>query len=232
MTSVENRHGIGSLQESSLHAALKAWYTQPGDCLETPVGGFIVDIRRGELLIEIQTRNFSALKGKLIRLLGTHPLRLAHPIPQEKWIVRVAADGQTQISRRKSPKRGRPEQLFTELVRIAPLLTHPNLSVEVLFTREEEIWRDDGRGSWRRNGWSISERRLLEVVDRRLLTVPDDYRAFLPSGLPQPFTMRDLSLALGLLPSLAGKMIYCLRAMEVVALAGKRGRARMYLLKE
>ena len=39
--------GIGTLQESQLHAALKAWYSGPGDRLETRLDGYVVDILRG-----------------------------------------------------------------------------------------------------------------------------------------------------------------------------------------
>ena len=45
---------IGSLHEKSLHAALKAWCLQPGDHTEVPVDGYIIDIVRGDLLIEVQ----------------------------------------------------------------------------------------------------------------------------------------------------------------------------------
>ena len=48
---------IGTLNEKSLHAALKEWYAKPEDLIEVPVDGFTVDIVRGDLLIEIQTRN-------------------------------------------------------------------------------------------------------------------------------------------------------------------------------
>jgi hypothetical protein len=221
--------GIGLLQEKSLHAALKAWYAREGDRLEVPVDGFVVDIVRGEQLIEIQTRNFSALKAKLARLTAGHPVHLVYPVAREKWIVRLAADGEKVLNRRKSPRRGSVEHLFTELVRIPALVAHPNFTLEVLLTQEEELWRDDGRGSWRRKGWSISDRRLLGVVDTVLLSSPDDFRALLPPALPQPFTARDLARALGRPPYLAGKMAYCLRAMGIIEVAGRRGQAHLYL---
>jgi hypothetical protein len=56
---------IGTLNEKPLHAALKVWYALPGDRLEVSVGGFIADIVRGDLLIEIQTRHLAAMKRKL-----------------------------------------------------------------------------------------------------------------------------------------------------------------------
>jgi hypothetical protein len=81
---------IGTLNEKPLHEALKRWYAQPGDIFEAPVDGFVVDIVRGDLLIEIQTRNFSAIKRKLEQLLISHSVRLVYPIPSEKWITAEA----------------------------------------------------------------------------------------------------------------------------------------------
>ena len=107
---------IGTLRETSLHAALKAWYARPGDEVEASVESYQIDLRRGPQLIEIQTRNFAALKHKLTRLVERHPVRLVHPIAQEKWIVRLKRDGVAPVSRRKSPRRGRVESLFIELV--------------------------------------------------------------------------------------------------------------------
>lgn len=220
--------GIGTLGENSLHAALKAWYAQPGDQIEVKVDGYFIDVVRGEQLIEIQTRNFSALKTKLHRLVEHHPVRLVHPIAAEKWIVRLPAQGEAPLSRRRSPRRGRLEHLFLELVRIPQLIAHPNFTLEILLTREEEIRREDGKGSWRRKGASIEDRRLLEVLNSVTLQTPDDFRVFLPAGLPQPFTTRQLAAQLRLPLYLAGKMLYCLKQMEVVRPVGMQGRAILY----
>ena len=80
------------LGESSLHASLIAWYARPGDLFEVPIDGYLIDILRGELLIEVQTRHFTALKSKLIQLLPDHHIRLVYPLPIDKWIVRWPAD--------------------------------------------------------------------------------------------------------------------------------------------
>jgi hypothetical protein len=218
-------NGIGTLGETSLHAALKSWYARPGDLLEVPVDGFVIDVVRGPLLIEVQTTNFGAIKGKLIALTDRHPVRVVHPIAYEKWIVRMTADGEETLGRRKSPKRGQPVDLFDELVRFPHLVRRPGFSIEVLMTQEEEIRWNDGRGSWRRRGWSIHNRRLLDVVDRILLSSPAEYAELLPPSLPLPFTNRDLARALGVRRRLAQRMTYCLRKMGVVAVVGKRGNA-------
>ncbi len=69
-------NGIGSLNESSLHRDVKAWYAQPGDLLEAQVDGYVIDLVRGDLLVEVQTGSFASIRGKLGDLLTDHPVRL------------------------------------------------------------------------------------------------------------------------------------------------------------
>lgn len=216
------------MQESSLHAALKNLYTREGDRQEVAVDGYFIDVVSGDVLIEIQTGNFTHLRPKLVNLLDRHPVLVIYPIAVEKWIVRLPAQGDTPIDRRKSPRRGRMEYVFRELVRIPEMIAHPNFALEVLLTREEEFRRDDGRGSWRRKGWSIADRRLLDVVDRMRLRAPRDFQVFLPETLDQPFTARQLGRSLSLPGYLAGKAAYCLRQMGLIEQTGKRGRAYLY----
>jgi hypothetical protein len=140
--------------------------------------------------------------------------------------------GETQLSRRKSPRRGRLEHIFVELVRIPDLLKHPNFSLEVLLIREEEIRRVDGKGSWRRNGVSIANRRLLEVVGRQLFTSPSDLRILLPPDLELPFTNHHLAGKLAIPRNLATRMTYCLRAMGILKIAGKHNHSYLYTLSE
>lgn len=214
--------------ERSLHSALKERYYRAGDLLETQVDGFHIDIIRNNLLIEIQTANFSSQKRKLCTLIEKHPIRLVYPIALDKWIVRLAADGVTQLGRRKSPKRGSLFQLFVELVSIPDLIKHPNFSIEVLLIREEEIRLDDGQGSWRRKGWSIVDRRFLEVVSKQIFKKPSDFLTFIPSGLPDPFTTSDLAKNIYQARWLAQKMAYCLRNMGAIEVVGKNGKSLLY----
>jgi len=221
---------IGTLGEKSLHAALKEWAAQPGDRFEVTVDGFVIDVVRGETLLEIQTRHLYAMKRKLARLLPAHPVRILHPIAREKWIVRETAVGQP-ISRRKSPKRGQPGDAFQELVRLTDWLLHPNLTIELLLTQEEEVWRDDGQGSWRRKGWSLHDHRLLAVVGGVTLAQRADFLALLPPDLPDPFTNRQLAERLRCRPALAQKVTYTLRHIQALAVVGKEGRSQLHSLQ-
>src|SRR6185503_16669648 len=82
---------IGTLNEGPLHAALRARRLQPGDEVEIALDGYVVDIRRGDLVIEVQTANFSRMARKMRELVSRHKVRLIYPIPRELWILKPAA---------------------------------------------------------------------------------------------------------------------------------------------
>ncbi|MBN1867913.1 hypothetical protein JW916_11535 [Candidatus Sumerlaeota bacterium] len=228
-TNAESRRRFATLNEKPLHAALKAWYAGPEDRTEVHVDGSLVDIVRASdgLLVEIQTRNLAAIRRKLTRLLARHRVRLVHPVAIEKWIVRTDGEGAV-LGRRKSPKRGRVEDAFTELVHVPRLLVHPNFSFEVVLIREEEVRRHQPGRVWRRKGWTTCERRLIEVVGRRAFETPAQLAGTLPDGLPDPFTTRDLAALLEIRLALAQKMTYCLREMDAISVSGKKGNAVLY----
>ena len=215
--------------ESSLHEAIKDWYSHPGDLFEQWVDGYVVDLVRDGLLIEIQTSNFSAIKDKIINLVAKHNLRLVLPIAKQKWIIKLDSGDREILSRWKSPKKGRIENVFDELVYLPKLIKDSNFSLDVLLIHSEEVLIDDGLGSWRRRKWSVHDRHLLKVVDNVLFNYPLDFLTLLPENLPVPFTVAELAKELRLKPSLAQKMVYCLRKMDVIKFTGKRGKAFSYI---
>jgi hypothetical protein len=215
------------MTEYSLHSEIKDWYKIPGDEPEAKVEDFIIDILRGKLLIEIQTGNFSAVKKKLGKLLLNNQVRLVYPIAKLKWIVYVSREGEV-VRRRKSPKKGKLIDLFYELVRTSSLIKDRNFSVEVLLIEEEEIRCNDGRGSWRRKGVSIKDKKLLTVFDRIVFENSHDFLEFLPKELDWHFTNKLLALKLGISIGLAQKISYCLRKMGVISIADKKRNELMF----
>jgi hypothetical protein len=219
---------IGTLREKPLHASLKRWYARTGDRVEVPVDGFVIDLVREDLLIEVQTRGFSSMKQKITTLLDLgHRVRIVHPIPIDKWLVKVDADGAV-LSRRRSPRHGNPTDVFAELVSFPNLLADPHLEIDVILTNEEEYRRHTPDRSWRRKGWTIEERRLIDVVETLLISNTDDLTALLPTGLPDPFTTADLATKLGRPRRAAQQMAYCLRIADVIVAVGKSSNAVEY----
>jgi hypothetical protein len=219
---------IGSLNEKSLHAALKAWCLQPGDLTEVPVDGYIIDIVRGDLLMEVQTRNFSAIKAKLLTLTAQYPVRLIYPITQQKWIVRLPTNGRETQCRRKSPKQGTLFHVFDELASFPELLINPNFSLHIVLIHEEELRCFDSRCGWRRKGWVTHERRLLRVMKEHFFENPEGMEFLIPTNLSGTFTTADLASALNTSRRLAQRMAYCLNRMNLFTRVGKRGNAIVY----
>lgn len=220
--------GIGQLRESSLHAALKDHFVQDGDLVEHEIEGYVIDIVRGDTLIEIQTSTFHALRKKLPALLETYQIQLIYPVAVNKWIVRLDEATGEVLNRRKSPRKGRPEDVFAELRAFPWLAVHPSLTLCIALTDQDEIQVNDGKGSWRRKGWSITDRRLLSVNTVDEYYTLSDYQRFIPAELPDPFTVKELASSLRLRDRLAGRMAYCLREMDAIYQVGKRGKAYLY----
>jgi len=185
----ETATGIGVLREGPLHAAVKALLAGPGDRLEVPVGRFVIDLVRADgELVEVQTGGFGALGKKLDELLDEHRVRVVHPVAAERRIVRVDEHGQV-LGARRSQKRATAVAVFDKLVAFPSLLTHPNLTIEVLLLREDHIRRPEPTTTRRRTR-DPGERRLVEVLDWVALRMPDDILAALPALPREPFSTR------------------------------------------
>jgi hypothetical protein len=219
---------IGILREKPLHAALKEWCRQPGDLVEHPVDGFVIDVVRGDLLIEIQTNGFAGMKRKIATLVaGGHPIRIVHPIAVDRTIVKIEDDG-TIVGRRLSPKHGAAIDIFSQLVSFPDLVVDFDLEIVVVLTVEDEYRVHSPGRAWRRKGWIVEERRLKGVVGSLTLASGSDLLALLPANLSEPFTTSDLAASLGRRMRVAQQMAYCLRETGLIEKSGKRGNAIEY----
>ncbi|MET0770089.1 MAG: hypothetical protein ABW081_09255 [Solirubrobacteraceae bacterium] len=220
---------IGVLGEGPLHAAVKALLAEPGDRLEVPVGRFVIDLVRADgELVEVQTGGFGALGAKLDALLDEHRMRIVYPVAAERRIVRVDEHGEV-LGARRSPKRATAVAVFDKLVSFPSLLTHPNLTIEVLLLSEDHI-RGPAPTTTRRRTRDPGQRRLVDVLDRVTLRTTGDILAVLPALPPEPFSTSELATVLGCGTVLAQRTVYCLRAIGIVQPAGKRGRAPLHAL--
>jgi hypothetical protein len=215
---------IGTLNEGALHAQLKDWYRRRDDRIEQLVDGFVVDLIRGELLVEIQTGGFAPLRRKLELLTGRHRVRLVAPVPLVRTIIRLSDEGEP-LSARRSPRRGRIEDIFNRLVSIPSLLCRPHFELDLLLTHQDELRVYRQGQAFRRHGWVVAGRRLVSVEQCLRIACPDDAARLLPPSLPELFDTAQLAEAAGLERRLAQQMAYCLRAIGVLETAGKRGNA-------
>jgi hypothetical protein len=215
------------MREGPLHAAVKALLAEPGDRFEVPVGRFVIDLVRvdGEL-VEVQTGGFGALGAKLDVLLDEHRVRIVHPVAAERRIVRIDEHGEV-ISVRRSPRRATAVEVFDKLVAFPSLLSHPHLTLEILLLREDHV-RAARPVTSRRRTRDPGERRLVDVLDRVELRSPRDVLHALPKLPREPFTTRELASLLACGTLLAQRTAYCLRMIDLIEPAGKRGRTPLH----
>jgi hypothetical protein len=125
----------------------------------------VIDVVRADgELVEVQTGGFGALGAKLDALLDLHRMRIVHPIAAIRRIVRVNEQGEV-MSTRRSAKRGSVVEVFDKLTAFPSLLTHPNLTIEVLLLDEDHVRRARPVTARRRTR-DPDERRLRAVVSR------------------------------------------------------------------
>ncbi|MFX0024339.1 MAG: hypothetical protein ACFE9S_18620 [Candidatus Hermodarchaeota archaeon] len=219
---------IGKLNETTFHTDLIWLYSESNDQLEKKVGNYIVDIVRDDLLIEIQTKNFSNIRSKIETLMQKNKVKLVHPIIQDKWIINLDTQLNKIIRRRLSPLHCSYINVFEELIRIPKMISHPNFSIEILLVQIEEIREKSDRGSWRRKGWTIYDKKLFRVIESKKFHNPIDFLYFIPRNISIPFTNKELAEKLKKPLRLAQKVSYCLRKMDMLKIVGKNGNALLF----
>ncbi len=128
---MNDNNGIGSLNEHALHLALKKYLDPDESHHEIPVGGFVADIKDGDRIIEIETRSFSNLRKKLPILLKDHHVTVVFPIAENSSFVILDEDGKSGTVR-KSTKKGRPSDIFGELLKVTGFIGHPRLTFTII----------------------------------------------------------------------------------------------------
>ena len=199
-------------------------YSKPGDEFEVPLGRFVIDIRRPDLLVEIQTGSFGAMGKKLDHLLPDHQMLLVYPIAVESYLVRP--DAKTK----KSPKKSSVYGLFNELVSIPTLLDHPNLTLDVVLVSVNKVQVEDPKARRGRGGWRTSDRVLREVLGTHRFETAEDLLSLLPENLPPVFTTADMAEAGSFKRDVAQQMAYCFRALGFFTEQGRTKAGYNYTL--
>ena len=118
--------------------------------------------------------------------------------------------------------------VFSSLVSIPAMLAHPNLTLDVVLTVEEELRElSDRPGRWRR-GWARVDRRLVDVVETHTIASMADLFAMIDAELPELFTSNDIAVAMKSGRRLGQKAAYCFREGGVSEVCDKNGNALVY----
>lgn len=222
------RHGIGTLSEKTVHAILKNYYAPNEDYHEVPIENYVADIYRDGEIIEIQTRGFNTMRGKLAAFLPLYPVTIVYPVPNEKWLLWIDEDTGEISKRRKSPVKANIYAVFSELYKIKMFLKAPNLHLRLVLLNLEEYRLLNGWSKDRKRGSTRYDRIPTELVDEITIDCLQDYLQFLPYDLPARFTTADYAKRVHITRGLSQTALNLLHYVGVVERVGKEGNSFLY----
>ena len=229
---LETPGGIGTLGEKTLHSVMKL-YCEPDTSLhEVKVNGFVADIKRGDRIIEIQTKDFSRLRRKLPAFIPQYSVTVVFPVARCKRIIKIdEATGEYSAPRR-SPRAGNIYSIIPELYKLNMLLSDPVIrgfvSFETVFLGIDE-YRLIGKATRRSpHGRTCYETIPTALYGRFVISSPEDYVKFIPEGLPRDFTSADFAKAAKRRRRTAQTALTVLTAVGAVKRIGKKGNTIIY----
>lgn len=193
-------------------------------CHEVELAGGIADIFRDGTVTEIQTASLFPVQKKLRRYFenGVENVTVIFPLIRRKWICRT--DPETgEVTRRKSPKTGKPWDALYELSHIVPFLCDPRLHLVM-----EEVDVDEYCAQKNARGRSPRIDRIpLAFGEQLTLDRTADFAVMIPETLGQTFTAKDYSRATNQRARRTGASLYVLCAVGILE-KKKEGRTVLY----
>ena len=210
--------GFGTLAEKRLHAVIKKYICPNEDFHEVSMEGtrFLADIRVGNDVVEVQTGSFYPMRKKIDFYMQSTDctVTVVHPIALVRRLSWV--DPETfEIGFPRRVAGERAEALLPELYYLLPHLGNPRLRFRLLLLEVHDFRLQNGARSRDGKKGSVRyERMPLSLIDELNFNTPDDFRRFLPDGLPSPFTVKQFSA----LTKIRGRDAYS--AVRVLAALG------------
>ena len=222
--------GIGEYKEKTMHAVFKNYYESDVSKQEVKVGKFYADILNEYGIIEIQTRNFNAMRDKLAYFLDISEVTVVYPLVYNKYINWVNSSDEKDYMK-KSPRHDNLFKAAKELYKIKAFLNNPKLHFVFVFCDMIELKNLDGWNKTKKKG-SSSLNKIPTSVNYTIEI--ENYKDFLKyvnldnlndDGIfdrddfkkDNKCSLRDASL-----------MLTIFNYLGLVSVVGKKGRKHLY----
>lgn len=183
------KESVGTLKEKSIHKFLKYYVSLDSSFHECLVKGKLVDCFVNNHIYEIQTRSFYKLKDKLKTLLPFYKVTIIYPVYVSKILYEVD-DNFTVISQKKSPKKGNPLEICSELYSIIDYIDNPNLSFKIVLFDIIEYVHITIKGKYKHK--NVIDRIPVKVHDIIDIDCFNKMILYLPTNiLNKPFKAKD-----------------------------------------
>lgn len=220
--------GIGTLNEKTIHSALKNYYSEDFD-QEAKIGGFYADIVTENGIYEIQTASWGKLNKKLEVMLNACHVTVVYPFEQRTKNISVS-DTSGEMLRKSGFRRNNSlSEFFLELYRIKSFLTDPNLTVciaeldiEKVNYVSEKTGKRRGKGKYTKTPIALNREIYLEKPQDYLILLPEDIK----EKLHKEFTLKELQAVIK--PTDASITAEILGYLGIIEKFGKSGNAELY----
>lgn len=223
--------GIGTLGEKTLHRILKNYYEPQSENHEIKIGNFVADIVGKDGIIEIQTRNFNTMRKKLSAFLEVTDVTIIYPIAQLKWLCWIDQTTGEITKKRRSPKKGVPQDIFFELYKIKSYLNNPNLHFKICMLEVTEYRYLNGWSHDKKRGSSRCDRIPTDILNEVQINSISDYKKLIPDNLPENFTSKDFSKACKIPTRSSQIALNILNYLEIVTRVSKKRNSYIYKIK-
>lgn len=228
----EEKLTIGVRQEKILHRTIK-YYLEPNEKFhEIKIGKMYADIKKDDLIYEIQTGHFNVLRHKLDTFLPNYKVCVVYPIAYNKTIHLINDSG--EVVTRKSPKKGSSFSLFIELYKIKSYLKDSNLTFKALLIDMEEYRTKVVKKHYHSKGFLKEVQVPLNLVKEYDINKIDDIYLLFNEypKLQCDFTSKDFSKITKVSPNKANTILNVLHYLDVVERIDKVKKAYIYRIKK
>ncbi len=213
---------INTYNETSLHKFFKEKYAKENKGFtEVKVQNYICDIfTEDSEIIEIQTTSLYKLADKINDLHKDFKIKVVFPFPFEKYIENYSESGDL-LSCKRSPKKNKWINIFTELIGFLPLIMEGKCSLEVVgisitekrIKTENPVQTKNKSRHFLKN-WYKAGKSLRKIIDTKTFSQKEDFikllkeefqfnkidtNNFTASDVKKYFTKRKLYLVISLL---------------------------------
>ena len=215
---------IGTYQEKTLHKVVKNYFENNEENQEIKIGKYVCDILKENKIIEIQTRSFNKLVGKLDYFLKAYEVEIVYPIAHKKYISWLDYNTLEEKDYRKSPKTGSVYDAFKELYKIKKYLNHNNLKITILLIDIKEQRYLNGYSKDKKRGSSRCNQIPLELIDEITLNNYD----ILVIDKENEFTSKDYAKAIKRNRHCAQIILNILCYLDIIQIVRKERRTNVY----
>ena len=229
---------IGTLSEKSVHRGLKNYLEPDSQKHEIKIGNYIADIVSGNLITEIQSKNFKVIERKLAYYTSQgYTVKIVHPVILIKYNNWVDPLTQEVLERRKAPMRTSMSDIFDELYKIREYLTNPKITFEVLGLEVEEYKYLDGYGENKKNRATKIDKLPTSIIkgiqfgskeQSNTGIIHFGYEQFLSEKLPKEFNSSEYSKISHCTIKTARTTLLILTELGIVSRLGRKNRKIIY----